>query len=62
MIQGFYGEVYKGSLEQLDKDTEPQLVAVKKLKSNSLSASLQDFEREIDIMKVIFLSLNYYIV
>uniref|UniRef100_A0A1B6DNP3 non-specific protein-tyrosine kinase n=2 Tax=Clastoptera arizonana TaxID=38151 RepID=A0A1B6DNP3_9HEMI len=49
--QGFYGEVYKGSLEQLDKDTEPQLVAVKKLKSNSLSASLQDFEREIDIMK-----------
>ncbi|KAG8281420.1 Tyrosine-protein kinase jak2 [Homalodisca vitripennis] len=49
--QGFYGEVYRGSLEQLDKDCEPQLVAVKRLKADSISANRQDFEREIDIMK-----------
>jgi len=48
--QGFYGEVYKGTLEQ-DKDTEPQLVAIKKLKMNAVATSLQDFEREINIMK-----------
>lgn len=51
-MQGFYGEVYRGSLEQLDKDCEPQLVAVKKLKADSISANRADFEREIDIMKV----------
>jgi serine/threonine protein kinase len=50
-VQGFYGEVYKGTLEQ-DKDTEPQLVAIKKLKMNAVATSLQDFEREINIMKV----------
>ena len=50
-VQGFYGEVYKGTLEQ-DKDTEPQLVAIKKLKMNAVATSLQDFEREISIMKV----------
>jgi len=50
-IQGFYGEVYKGTLEQ-DKDMEPQLVAIKKLKTNAVETSLQDFEREITIMKV----------
>jgi hypothetical protein len=43
--------VYKGTLEQ-DKDMEPQLVAIKKLKTNAVEASLQDFEREITIMKV----------
>lgn len=51
-MQGFYGEVYKGCLEQLDKDVEPQLVAVKKLKADCISANLHDFEREISIMKV----------
>ena len=52
-FQGFYGEVYKGTLEQ-DKDMEPQLVAIKKLKTNAVETSLQDFEREITIMKVLF--------
>lgn len=50
-MQGFYGEVYKGTLER-DKDMEPQLVAIKKLKTNAVETSLQDFEREITIMKV----------
>ncbi|KDR06554.1 Tyrosine-protein kinase hopscotch [Zootermopsis nevadensis] len=50
--QGFYGEVYKGTLEQ-DKDTEPQLVAIKKLKTNAVESILQDFEREITIMKTL---------
>ncbi|XP_026463606.1 tyrosine-protein kinase hopscotch-like [Ctenocephalides felis] len=50
--QGFYGEVYRGNLEK-DKDTEPQLVAVKKLKTNALNSCLQDFEREISIMKTL---------
>ncbi|XP_069675687.1 tyrosine-protein kinase hopscotch [Periplaneta americana] len=50
--QGFYGEVYKGTLEQ-DKDMEPQLVAIKKLKTNAVETSLQDFEREITIMKAL---------
>lgn len=50
-VQGFYGEVYKGTLEYNgDKDIEPRQVAVKRLKT---SAGLQDFEREIDIMQVI---------
>lgn len=43
--------MYKGTLEQ-DKDTEPQLVAIKKLKTNAVESILQDFEREITIMKV----------
>lgn len=36
------------------QDEELRLVAVKKLKTNAtaLSSCLQDFEREIDIMKV----------
>lgn len=51
--QGFYGEVYRGTLERDNaKDTEPQQVAVKKLKTRALEADLRDFEREISIMKV----------
>lgn len=50
--QGFYGEVYRGTLEYVgDKDIEPRQVAVKKLKSSALGSCLQDFEREIDIMQ-----------
>jgi serine/threonine protein kinase len=52
-VQGFYGEVYKGILEQ-DKDMEPQVVAIKKLKTNAVETSLQDFEREVTIMKVCY--------
>lgn len=54
--QGFYGEVYKATLEYYDSETEqpPRQVAVKKLKSMGASlSSLQDFEREIDIMKTL---------
>ncbi|CAG2066728.1 unnamed protein product, partial [Timema podura] len=51
VFPGFYGEVYKGSLEQDDGEV-PQLVAVKKLKANTLGTIQQDFEREISIMKV----------
>lgn len=50
-VQGFYGEVYKGTLERLD--CEAELVAVKKLRTDALSTTLADFEREINIMKVI---------
>lgn len=49
--QGFYGEVYKGTLERLD--CEPELVAVKKLRTDALSTTLADFEREINIMKTL---------
>lgn len=35
-----------------DKDMEPRQVAVKKLKTTAVSTCLQDFEREISIMKV----------
>ncbi|CAG9813018.1 unnamed protein product [Phaedon cochleariae] len=50
--QGFYGEVYKGTLECVDgQEQEPRQVAVKKLKSSAVSSCLQDFEREINIMK-----------
>nr|CAI5847140.1 unnamed protein product [Callosobruchus analis] len=50
--QGFYGEVYKGTLEYIDgEDKEPRKVAVKKLKATAKSSCLQDFEREINIMK-----------
>ncbi|KAG5896414.1 hypothetical protein JTB14_022497 [Gonioctena quinquepunctata] len=50
--QGFYGEVFKGTLECVDGESEDlRKVAVKKLKSSALSSCLQDFEREIDIMK-----------
>lgn len=53
--QGFYGEVYRGTLEKENsKDSEPQRVAVKKLKMRSAEADLRDFEREISIMKVWF--------
>lgn len=52
--QGFYGEVYKGTLEYLgDKDSEPRQVAVKKLKTSAVSTCIQDFEREISIMKTL---------
>ncbi|KAL0279111.1 UNVERIFIED_CONTAM: hypothetical protein PYX00_000731 [Menopon gallinae] len=47
--QGFYGEVFKGYLERADR--EPQPVAVKKLKSNALSTTRLDLEREIAIME-----------
>lgn len=54
-LQGFYGEVYKAALETISgQDDELRMVAVKKLKTNAtaLSTCLQDFEREIEIMKV----------
>ncbi|XP_014296943.1 tyrosine-protein kinase hopscotch [Microplitis demolitor] len=52
--QGFYGEVYRGTLERDNsKDIEPQLVAVKKLKTRAVEADLRDFEREISIMKTL---------
>ncbi|XP_063222235.1 tyrosine-protein kinase hopscotch [Bacillus rossius redtenbacheri] len=49
--QGFYGEVFRGTMER--DDCEPQLVAVKKLKGDAMGAVLQDFEREISIMKAL---------
>ncbi|XP_030744957.1 tyrosine-protein kinase JAK2 isoform X2 [Sitophilus oryzae] len=50
---GFYGDVYRGTLEYFNNpDIEPRVVAVKKLKSSAMSSScLADFEREIKIMK-----------
>nr|XP_012148059.1 PREDICTED: tyrosine-protein kinase hopscotch isoform X3 [Megachile rotundata] len=52
--QGFYGEVYRGTLERENgKDTEPQQVAIKKLKTKALEADIRDFEREIAIMKTL---------
>ncbi|CAD6215597.1 GSCOCT00000409001.2-RA-CDS [Cotesia congregata] len=52
--QGFYGEVFRGILERDNaKDIEPQLVAVKKLKTRAVEADLRDFEREISIMKTL---------
>lgn len=52
--QGFYGDVYKGTLEYLgDPDMQPRTVAIKKLKTTALSSCLQDFEREINIMKTL---------
>lgn len=53
---GFYGEVYQGTLESVSgkDDVEPRQVAIKKLKMQAIEANLRDFEREIDIMKVIF--------
>ncbi|KAK0071720.1 hypothetical protein PV326_000934, partial [Microctonus aethiopoides] len=52
--QGFYGEVYRGTLERDNaKDSEPQQVAVKKLKTRALEADIRDFEREIAIMKTL---------
>ncbi|XP_033221595.1 tyrosine-protein kinase hopscotch isoform X2 [Belonocnema kinseyi] len=52
--QGFYGEVYLGTLERENcKDSEPQRVAVKKLKMRAVEADLRDFEREISIMKTL---------
>lgn len=53
--QGFYGEVYRGTLEHIsDKDVMPRQVAIKKLKTNAVASCHQDFEREISIMKVNF--------
>lgn len=54
IFKGFYGEVYKATLEYYDNTiaNNPRQVAVKKLKSSGISSSLQDFEREINIMKV----------
>ncbi|CAK9807573.1 Tyrosine-protein kinase hopscotch [Anthophora plagiata] len=52
--QGFYGEVYRGTLERENgKDVEPQQVAIKKLKTRALEADIRDFEREIAIMKTL---------
>ena len=60
--QGFYGEVYLGTLERDGgKDIEPQQVAVKKLKMRALEADLRDFEREIDIMKVNYIFINKHL-
>ncbi|XP_071446998.1 tyrosine-protein kinase hopscotch [Hetaerina americana] len=50
--QGFYGEVYRGRLER-DKDCDEEVVAVKKLKTNALTSCIEDFQREIDIMKTL---------
>lgn len=57
--QGFYGEVYRGTLERENgKDIEPQQVAIKKLKKKrALETDINDFEREITIMKVIISKL-----
>lgn len=49
--QGFYGEVYKGTLEYPENSEEPKIVAIKKLKTTAVSDCMQDFEREINIMK-----------
>ncbi|GJQ70199.1 putative Band 4.1 homologues [Trypoxylus dichotomus] len=50
--QGFYGDVYRATLEKIgDEDYEPRQVAVKKLKKAPELSHLQDFEREISIMK-----------
>uniref|UniRef100_A0A8D8V4Y1 Tyrosine-protein kinase hopscotch n=1 Tax=Cacopsylla melanoneura TaxID=428564 RepID=A0A8D8V4Y1_9HEMI len=55
--QGFYGEVYKGLLQNKDLTERPgpedkQTVAVKKLKAQTgIDTSLVDFRREVDIMK-----------
>lgn len=46
--QGFYGEVFRGTMYH---DGTSQEVAIKKLKTRA-EASLHDFEREINIMKV----------
>lgn len=53
---GFYGEVYQGTLESVSAkdDIEPRQVAIKKLKMQAIEDNLRDFEREIDIMKVLF--------
>ncbi|XP_018575344.1 tyrosine-protein kinase hopscotch [Anoplophora glabripennis] len=52
--QGFYGEVYRASLESVNRpDEKPRKVAVKKLKATALSSCIQDFEREINIMKAL---------
>ena len=53
LSQGFYGEVYKATLEHIgDNNKAVKQVAVKKLKKFAVSSCLQDFEREISIMKV----------
>lgn len=52
--EGFYGEVYKGTLRRRngkEVDSE-QDVAVKKLKTQEDSENVLDFEREIKIMEV----------
>jgi len=52
--EGFYGEVYKGTLRRRngkEVDSE-QDVAVKKLKTQENSENVLDFEREIKIMEV----------
>ncbi|XP_060536177.1 uncharacterized protein LOC132708084 [Cylas formicarius] len=53
--QGFYGEVFKGQLEKTGSNgMEVKRVAVKRLKSSTESSlCLQDFEREIEIMKTL---------
>lgn len=46
---GFYGEVFKGTLDT--KDGDQREVAIKRLKPTAM-AKYSDFEREIRIMKV----------
>lgn len=58
--QGFYGEVYKGAIERENSKEEPQLVAIKKLKTRSMDAGQRDFEREISIMKVTYGKIKQY--
>ncbi|XP_025075484.1 tyrosine-protein kinase hopscotch [Pogonomyrmex barbatus] len=49
--QGFYGEVYKGTLrKRIDNNISEEDVAVKKLKTQD-STNMLDFEREIKIME-----------
>lgn len=59
--QGFYGDVYRATLEKIgDEDYEPRKVAVKKLKKAPELSHLQDFEREISIMKVLESKINIF--
>jgi len=53
LFQGFYGDVYRGILERESMNKEPEMVAVKRLKGDAISSCLQDFEREIAIMKTL---------
>lgn len=58
-FQGFYGEVYKATMETTTgQDDELKMVAVKKLKTNATDLTAKDFEQEINIMKVSCLSFD----
>ncbi|XP_065205538.1 tyrosine-protein kinase hopscotch [Planococcus citri] len=50
--EGFHGEVFKGMLQHWHAEEDAQKVAVKKLKTHTLTRDrLADFDREISIMK-----------